>query len=96
MFAQGNISLSHGEPMPAIPVSAIFEEAGQNYVFSIESGLLVKRAVVLAERNGADNFAGVRSGLSVGTPVVRVRMNGLKAGAPVVLVSKPNEPANPA
>ena len=96
MFAQGNISLSHGEPMPAIPVSAIFEEAGQSYVFSIESGHLVKRAVVLAERNASDNLVGIRSGLSVGTPVVRVRMNGLKAGAPAVLVSKPNDPANQA
>ena len=96
MFAQGNVWLSHSEPMPAIPVSAIFEEAGQSYVFIIESGHLVKRAVVLAERSGSNNVVGVRSGLLVGVPIVRVRMNGLKAGTPAVLVSKPNDPANPA
>jgi len=95
MFAQGNVSLSRSDPVPSIPVSAVFEEAGQSYVFSIEASKLVKRAVVLGERGGSDGMVGVRSGLPVGVPVVRVRMNGLKAGEPAVILPSLANPTNP-
>ncbi len=92
MFAEGVVTLSQSPAVPVIPVGAIFEEAGQSYVFAIEAGKLAKRALVIGQRNEAAGLAEVKAGVETGVPVVRVRMNGLKAGLPAILLA----PAAPA
>jgi hypothetical protein len=71
--------------MPVIPLSAVFEEAGQAYAFAVESGKLAKHALKLGLRDEASGFVEVLQGLDAGLPVVRIRMSGLKVGAPAVL-----------
>jgi membrane fusion protein, multidrug efflux system len=85
MFAQGAVTVSQSKPMPVIPMSAVFEEAGQPYVFAVESGKLAKHALKLGLKDEASGFVEVAQGLDAGIPVVRIRMNGLKVGAPAVL-----------
>jgi RND family efflux transporter MFP subunit len=85
MFAQGVVTVSQSKPMPVIPVSAVFEEAGQAYVFTVEAGKLAKHALKLGLKDEAGGFVEVAQGLDAGMPVVRIRMNGLKVGAPAVL-----------
>jgi len=96
MFAQGAVTLAKTGEVPAIPLAAVFEEAGQSYVFTVEDGKLVKRAVALGQRDEATGMVALSSGVAEGVPVVRIRMNGLKAGAPAVLRSAPPKPAPPA
>ena len=98
MFAQGSVALAKSTDMPVIPLAAVFEEAGQSYVFTIEDGKLAKRAVGLGQRDEATAMVAVAQGLSAGVPVVRIRMNGLKAGAPaIVRQAKPaSESSKPA
>lgn len=85
MFAQGVVTVSQSKPMPVIPLSAVFEEAGQPYVFAVESGKLAKHALKLGLKDEASGMVEVTHGLDAGIPVVRIRMNGLKAGTPAVL-----------
>jgi RND family efflux transporter MFP subunit len=85
MFAQGVVTVSQANAMPVVPLSAVFEEAAQAYVFTVEGGKLAKRALKLGLKDETSGFAEVTEGLSAGTPVVRIRMNGLKVGAPAVL-----------
>ena len=85
MFAEGVVMLAGGTMSPVIPNSAVFEEAGQSYVFSIEDGKLAKRAITLGQKDEVSGMVAVKSGLSEGIPVVGIRMVGLKAGAPAVL-----------
>jgi len=85
MFAQGMVTVSQSKAVPVLPMSAVFEEAGQAYVFSVESGKLVKRALKLGLKDEAGGLVEVVDGVGAGTSVVRIRMNGLKAGAPAVL-----------
>jgi multidrug efflux pump subunit AcrA (membrane-fusion protein) len=85
MFAQGVVTVSQSKPMPVIPLSAVFEEAGQPYVFAVESGKLAKHALKLGLKDEASGMVEVSQGLDAGIPVVRIRMNGLKVGAPAVL-----------
>ncbi len=92
MFAEGSVTLSQSRAMPVIPSGAIFEEAGQAYVFSIEDAKLAKRAVGIGQRDEVSGVTEIKSGLAEGTPVVRIRMNGLKAGAPAVLRAVPPAP----
>jgi RND family efflux transporter MFP subunit len=89
MFAQGTVTLSQSDPLPVIPASAVFEEAGQSYVFVVEDGKLAKNAVRLGLRDEASGLVEAASGVSAGAAVVRIRMNGLKVGAPAVLGKAP-------
>ena len=85
MFAQGQITLSQSTPVAVVPTSALFEEAGQAYVFTVEAGKLAKHAVVLGVRDEVSGLTEVTRGLAQGADVVRVRMGGLKVGAPAVV-----------
>lgn len=90
MFAEGSVTLAHASKVPAMPLAAVFEEAGQSYAYTVEGGKLVKRAVTLGQRDEATGMVALSSGIAEGVPVVRIRMTGLKAGAPAVLrVAKP-------
>jgi RND family efflux transporter MFP subunit len=93
MFAQGAVTLSQSAAAPVIPAGAVFEEAGQSYVFTIEDGKLAKRAVRLGLKDEASGLVEAASGLTAGTPVVRIRMNGLKVGSPAILGKGGTAPA---
>lgn len=85
MFAQGSVTVSQSKPMPVIPLSAVIEEAGQAYAFTVEGGKLAKHALKLGLKDEASGLVEVAQGLDGGMAVVRIRMNGLKVGAPAVL-----------
>lgn len=85
MFAQGQITLSQSTPVAVVPTSALFEEAGQAYVFTVEAGKLAKRAVVSGVRDEVSGLTEITRGLGQGVDVVRVRMGGLKVGAPAMV-----------
>lgn len=94
MFAQGHITLSQSNPLLVVPASAVFEEAGQSYVFVVESGKLAKQAVGLGARDEVSGLVAVSSGLAQGASVVRVRMGSLKVGAPATVVPDDAKPAS--
>lgn len=96
MFAQGQITLSQSKPVPVVPATALFEEAGQNYVFTVEAGKLAKKAVSLGARDEVNGLVEVNSGLAQGADVVRVRMGSLKVGAPAVVRTSAAPAAAPA
>ncbi|MDP2371929.1 efflux RND transporter periplasmic adaptor subunit [Rhodoferax sp.] len=95
MFAEGAVTLAKASQVPAMPLAAVFEEAGQSYAYTVEDGKVVKRAVSLGQRDEATGMVAVTSGIAEGVPVVRIRMTGLKAGAPAVLRSAPPKTAPP-
>ena len=85
MFAKGSLVLDDGEPAPTIPATAVREEAGQAFVFTIEQGRIGRHAVTLGRRVEEAGLVQVQGGLAPGATVVSSRATGLKAGAPAVL-----------
>jgi RND family efflux transporter MFP subunit len=85
MFAKGSLVLDKGEPAPVIPSTAVREEAGQAFVFTIENGKLARRPVTLGLREEAAGVVQVKTGLEKGATVVSSRAMGLKAGTAAVL-----------
>jgi len=83
MFAKGQLILDKSAPAPVVPAGAVREEAGQNYVFTIEDGKVARRAVTLGLRE--EGLVEIKSGLEKGVPVVRARIGDLKPGVPAVL-----------
>lgn len=96
MFAQGQVTLSQSKPVPVVPATAVFEEAGQSYVFTVEGGKLAKKAVGLGARDEVNGVVEVSSGLAQGADVVRVRMGSLKVGAPAVVRTSAAQATAPA
>ncbi len=93
MFAKGQIVLDRTVQSAVVPASAIREEAGQSYVFTIEGGKIAKRAVKVGFTEPQQGMVEVQSGLEKGLNVVSARVTGLKAGAPAMMKSGAAMPA---
>lgn len=94
MFAKGQIVLDKTTPAAVIPATALRDEAGQMYVFTIEDGKIAKRPVKVGVTNAQEGLVEVKSGLETGLQVVSARVAGLKAGAPAIFkpaVAKPSQ-----
>ena len=85
MFAKGSLVLDKSAAAPVIPATAVREEAGQSFVFTVEQGKVGRRAVQLGMREEQSGLVEVRSGLEKGVAVVSARTIGLKAGSPAVV-----------
>jgi RND family efflux transporter MFP subunit len=83
MFAKGQLILDKSPAAAVVPATALREEAGQSYVFTIEDGKVARRPVTVGMRE--EGFVEIRSGLEKGVPVVRARITDLKPGVPAVL-----------
>ncbi|WP_212758091.1 efflux RND transporter periplasmic adaptor subunit [Usitatibacter palustris] len=96
MFAKGQIVLDKTQPAALIPATAVRDEAGQSYVFTIEDGKIVKRAVKVGATETQQGLIEVKSGLERGQNVVSARVSGLKDGQPAIMkpaMAKPSENA---
>ena len=87
MFAKGQIVLDRTQPGAVIPATALREESGQPYVFTIEDGKVARRPVKVGATQPQEGMVEVLSGLEPGARVVAARVSGLKPGAPAKLKS---------
>lgn len=85
MFAQGELVIEQGAPVLAIPAAAVHSEAGIDYAYAIENGLVVRRQLTLGARGGAEGYVEVRAGLEAGTPLLAVPIERVEAGTPVTV-----------
>ncbi len=96
MFAKGQIVLDKTAPAAVVPASAIRDESGQSYVYTIEDGKIGKRAVKVGVTEPQEGLVEVKSGLESGLQVVSARVTGLKPGAAATLKSPVVKPASEA
>ena len=85
MFANGQLATAMGAEVEVIPMTAVFEEGGQSFVYVVKAGKVERRSVILGVRNVERGLVTVREGLERGVPVVAVKAEGLKAGAAAVV-----------
>jgi membrane fusion protein (multidrug efflux system) len=93
MFAKGSIVLDKTAPAAVVPASAIRDESGQAYVYTIEDGKIGKRAVKVGLTEPQEGMVEVKSGLESGLSVVSARVTGLKPGAPATMKAPVVKPA---
>ena len=89
MFATGRIALAASAPVATLPATAVRVEAGQTYVWTVESGKLVKRLVVIGRRDEAAGRIEVKTGLPQDVPVLAAKFDNLKDGAPAIVKATP-------
>ena len=93
MFAKGQIVLDKTAPAAVVPASAIRDESGQSYVYTIEDGKIGKRAVKVGVTEPQQGLVEVKSGVESGLQVVSARVTGLKPGAPATMKAPVMKPA---
>lgn len=85
MFGEAQLTIAGRSGVLTAPQSAIQSDGGNSYVYAIESGKLVRKAVTLGMRgdDGTGPAVEIAGGLAPGAQIVRTNLGVLRAGTPV-------------
>jgi RND family efflux transporter MFP subunit len=80
-YAQAHVVMPEGTPRLTLPVAAIGTASGQEYVWTIEEGKLLRRAVTTGRRDEAKGLVEVKDGVKPQAQVLAMRFDNLREGA---------------
>ncbi|MDB5917051.1 MAG: efflux transporter, family, subunit [Massilia sp.] len=87
MFAKGSITTEKSAAAPVVPLAAVRTEGGRQVVYMIEANKVVAQPVTLGMRNEDEGLAQVTSGLGRGASVIVAKLDGVKPGSKVRVVT---------
>ena len=80
-YAVARVLLADGEERLTLPQTAVGSTAGQDHVWVIDNGALLRRAVMLGRRDEREGRVEVLSGVSASSLVLAARFDNLREGA---------------
>ena len=86
-YALARVQLRDPATRLTVPVAAIGQTSGQDHVWLIENGALVRRAVTTGRRDPAQGRVEVLDGLNPAAQVLAARFDNLKEGGKAVVVA---------
>ncbi len=86
-YAQARVEVADADQRLTVPLAAIGQASGQDFVWTIENGTLVRRLVVTGRRDVATGRVEVLKGLSPDARLLAVRFDNLKEGNPARVVA---------
>ncbi|HJV69529.1 efflux RND transporter periplasmic adaptor subunit [Ideonella sp.] len=86
-YAQAHVVMPEATPRLTLPVAAIGTASGQEYVWTIEQGKLLRRAVTTGRRDEAKGLVEVKDGLQPQAQVLAMRFDNLREGASARIVA---------
>jgi len=97
-YAQAAVRLEDPQQRLTVPVAAVGQTSGQDYVWTLEKDALVRRIVITGRSDSAAGRVEVVRGLPPETMVLAMRFENLKEGAPAKVVAQRSAPtaSNPA
>jgi RND family efflux transporter MFP subunit len=87
-YAQARVEIADPVERLTVPAGAVAQASGQDFVWTVEKGALVRRIVVTGRRDPVSGRIEVRSGLAADAHVLAVRFDNLKEGAPAKVVAE--------
>ena len=87
-YALASVVLSDHTPRMTLPATAVGSTAGQDFVWMIEKGQLVRRAVTTGRRDAATARVEVLNGLSTEAQVLAARFDNLREGTKASVVAR--------
>lgn len=87
-WATARVTLPGREPQLTVPIGALSSASGQDYVWTIEGGALVRRAVTTGLRDVASGRIEILTGLTADMPVLGLRFDNLREGAKARIAAK--------
>ena len=94
-YALARVVLADSQPRLVLPLAALGSTGGQSFVWLIDKGLLVRRAVTLGRRDEAGGRAEVLHGVDAEATVLAARFDKLREGAPARVLAAGAAPAAP-
>ncbi len=85
VFAEGSLQLARAKAQALIPITAVRNEAGVDFVYVIAGDRLRRQPVVLGMKSEAEGLVDVQKGLVAGTQVIAANLGNLKDGVRVHL-----------
>ena len=86
-YAVAQVQIGDATPRLTVPIGAISSASGQEYVWTVESGKLLRRTVTTGRRDPVRDRAEVLEGLSADVPVLGARFDNLREGAKARIVA---------
>lgn len=93
-YAVAQVQIGDATPRLTVPIGAISSASGQEYVWTVEGGKLLRRTVTTGRRDPVRNRAEILDGLKADAPVLGARFDNLREGAKarIVAVATPATP----
>jgi membrane fusion protein, multidrug efflux system len=91
-YALARVELADDTRRLTVPLTALSSTSGQDQVWVISDGALLRRAVTLGRRDAARGRVEVLSGLNEDAQVLAVRFDNLREGAKAVVVANKPRP----
>ncbi|MBI3368395.1 MAG: efflux RND transporter periplasmic adaptor subunit [Burkholderiales bacterium] len=91
-YALARVELADPQQRLAVPIPAVGNTAGQDHVWLIENGALMRRAITLGRRDEAAGRVEVLTGLSANAQVLAARFDNLREGAKASVVAGKQPP----
>ena len=86
-YAVAQVQIGDATPRLTVPIGAISSASGQEYVWTVEGGKLLRRTVTTGRRDPVRQRAEVLEGLSPDVPVLGARFDNLREGAKARIVT---------
>ena len=87
-YASALVSLDDASQRLTIPAASVGQASGQDFVWTVEKGALVRRLVITGRRDSVTGRVEVTKGLAPDAQVLAARFDTLKEGAPARVVAK--------
>jgi RND family efflux transporter MFP subunit len=87
-YASALVSLEDTVQRLTVPVAAVGQASGQDFVWTLETGTLVRRIVITGRRDTAHERVEVVRGLKLDAQVLAVRFDSLREGAPAKVLAR--------
>jgi membrane fusion protein (multidrug efflux system) len=87
-YARARVELADSAERMTVPIAAIGQASGQDFVWTIEKGALVRRIVVTGRRDVTSGRVEVVKGLGADAQILAVRFDNLKEGAPAKVAQR--------
>jgi len=95
-YASAVVMLDDSAQRLTVPIASVGQASGQDYVWTVEKGVLVRRIVITGRRDNVGGRVEVTQGLTPDLQVLGARFDSLKEGAPAKIVAKAPAPTVPA
>jgi membrane fusion protein (multidrug efflux system) len=79
-YALARVDLQDPQQRLSVPIPAVGNTAGQDHVWVLENGHLMRRAVTLGRRDDANGRVEVLTGITSGSQVLAMRFDNLREG----------------
>ncbi|CAG1012091.1 Macrolide export protein MacA [Burkholderiaceae bacterium] len=87
-YALARVIVADPEQRMTLPVAAVGSTSGQNHVWVIDNGVLLRRAITTGRRDEREARVEVLQGLAPGSQVLAARFDNLREGSKAVIVAR--------